>query len=135
MNMANYILRILKSRIFIILSWGFNSPIRLQNGLKFKVQGYIHSGWVEVLYNEGNDLFDVSILNLDGTVKRKETNVYLDCLVDVIDGMVERTADYQDRVKEEYGMWFYETVYEVQRQKENATKITCRNRRMLHILR
>lgn len=104
MNMANYILRILKSRIFIILSWGFNSPIRLQNGLKFKVQGYIHSGWVEVLYNEGNDLFDVSILNLDGTVKRKETNVYLDCLVDVIDGMVERTADYQDRVKEEYGM-------------------------------
>lgn len=104
MNMANYILRILKSRIFIILSWGFNSPIRLQNGLKFKVQGYIHSGWVEVLYNEGNDLFDVSILNLDGTVKRKETNVYLDCLVNVIDGMVERTADYQDRVKEEYGM-------------------------------
>lgn len=104
MNMANYILRILKSRIFIILSWGFNSPIRLENGLKFKVQGYIHSGWVEVLYNEGNDLFDVSILNLDGTVKRKETNVYLDCLVDVIDGMVERTADYQDRVKEEYGM-------------------------------
>ena len=104
MNMANYILRILKSRIFIILSWGFNSPICLENGLKFKVQGYIHSGWVEVLYNEGNDLFDVSILNPDGTVKKKETDVYLDCLVDTIDGMVERTPDYRDRVKEEYGM-------------------------------
>ena len=102
--MANYILRILKSRIFIILSWGFNSPIRLENGLKFKVQGYIHSGWVEVLYNEGDDLFDVSLLNPDGTVKKRETDVYLDCLVDVIDGMVERTPDYQNRVKEEYGM-------------------------------
>ena len=102
--MANYILRILKSRIFIILSWGFNSPIRLENGLKFKVQGYIHSGWVEVLYNEGNDLFDVSLLNPDGTVKKRETDVYLDCLVDSIDGMVERTPDYRDRVKEEYGM-------------------------------
>ena len=102
--MANYILRILKSRIFIILSWGFNSPIRLENGLKFKVQGYIHSGWVAVLYNEGNDLFDVSLLNPDGTVKKRETDVYLDCLVDVIDGMVERTPDYRDRVKEEYGM-------------------------------
>lgn len=104
MNMANYILRILKSRIFIILSWGFNSPIRLENGLKFKVQGYIHSGWVAVLYNEGNDLFDVSLLNPDGTVKKRETDVYLDCLVDTIDGMVERTPDYRDRVKEEYGM-------------------------------
>ena len=102
--MANYILRILKSRIFIILSWGFNSPIRLENGLKFKVQGYIHSGWVEVLYNEGSDLFDVSLLNPDGTVKKRETDVYLDCLVDTIDGMVERTPDYRDRVKEEYGM-------------------------------
>ena len=104
MSMANYILRILKSRIFIILSWGFNTPIHLENGLKFKVQGYIQSGWVEVLYNEGNDLFDVSLLNPDGTVKKRETDVYLDCLVDVIDGMVERTPDYQNRVKEEYGM-------------------------------
>ena len=123
--MANYILRILKSRIFIILSWGFNSPIRLENGLKFKVQGYIHSGWVEVLYNEGSDLFDVSLLNPDGTVKKRETDVYLDCLVDSIDGMVERTPDYRDRVKEEYGMQFYETVYGVQQKKENSEKITC----------
>lgn len=102
--MANYILRILKSRIFIIMSWGFNTPVRLENGLKFKVQGYIHTGWVEIIYNEGNDLFEVSTLNADGSVKQKETEVYLDCLVDVIDGMVERTPDYQDRVKEEYGI-------------------------------
>lgn len=86
------------------MSWGFNTPVRLENGLRFKVQGYIHTGWVEIIYNEGNDLFEVSTLNADGSVKQKETEVYLDCLVDVIDGMVERTPDYQDRVKEEYGI-------------------------------
>ena len=105
MNMANYILRILKSRIFIILSWGFNSPIRLENGLKFKVQGYIHSGWVEVLYNEGNDLFDVSLLNPDGTVKKRETDVYLDNLVNVIDGMVERIENYKEKVEQDYKLF------------------------------
>lgn len=103
--MANYILRILKSRIFIILSWGFNSPIRLENGLKFKVQGYIHSGWVEVLYNEGNDLFDVSLLNPDGTVKKRETDVYLDNLVNVIDGMVERIENYKEKVEQDYKLF------------------------------
>ena len=46
----------------------------------------------------------MSLLNPDGTVKKRETDVYLDCLVDTIDGMVERTPDYRDRVKEEYGM-------------------------------
>ena len=84
------------------MSWGFNTPVRLENGLKFRVQGYIHSGWVEVLYNEGNDLFDVSILNANGSIKRKENDVYLDCLVDVIDGMVERTEDYKERVEQDY---------------------------------
>ena len=104
MNMANYILRILRSRIFTMMSWGFNTPVRLENGLKFKVQGYIHQGWVEIIYNEGSDLFEVSTLNTDGSIKQKEDDVYLDCLVNVVDGMVERTSDYQDRVKEDYGI-------------------------------
>ena len=87
-----------------MMSWGFNTPVRLENGLKFKVQGYIHQGWVEIIYNEGSDLFEVSTLNTDGSIKQKEEDVYLDCLVNVVDGMVERTPDYHDRVKEEYGM-------------------------------
>lgn len=87
-----------------MMSWGFNTPVRLENGLKFKVQGYIHQGWVEIIYNEGSDLFEVSTLNTDGSIKQKEEDVYLDCLVNVVDGMVERTSDYQDRVKEDYGI-------------------------------
>ena len=95
--MANYIYTILISKLMVILSWGFNSPIAITNGLRFKVQGFRFTGVVEVVYNEGMDLFDVHLS--DGRV---EPDVYADCLVDVIDGLVERTDDYRDRVKKEY---------------------------------
>ena len=102
--MAEYILSILKSQIFVLLSWGFHRPVRLENGLRFQVQGFIHRGTVEVIYNEGLDLFEVRTLNVDGSIKQKEEDVYLDCLVNVIDGMVERCPDYQKRVNEECGL-------------------------------
>lgn len=102
--MAEYILSILKSQIFVLLSWGFHRPVRLENGIRFQVQGFIHKGTVEVVYVEGLDLFEVRTLNADGSIKQKEEDVYLDCLVNVIDGMVERCPDYQKRVNEEYGL-------------------------------
>lgn len=88
--MANYIMQILRSQLIVVFSWGFHSPIALPNnkGLKFMVNGYLHQGAVEVLYNEGADLFIVNTLNNDGTIKHQETDVYLDCLVNVIDGLV-----------------------------------------------
>ena len=104
MNMAEYIMSILKSQIFVLLSWGFHRPVRLENGLRFQVQGFIHKGTVEVVYVEGLDLFEVRTLNADGSIKQKEEDVYLDCLVNVIDCMVERCPDYQKRVNEEYGL-------------------------------
>ena len=100
--MAEYILSILKSQIFVLLSWGFHRPVRLENGLRFQVQGFIHKGTVEVVYVEGLDLFEVRTLNADGSIKQKEEDVYLDCLVNVIDGMVERTPNYKERVEQEY---------------------------------
>jgi DNA-binding ferritin-like protein (Dps family) len=63
------------------------------------VQGFKFSGFVEVIYNEGMDLFEVHLS--DGRV---EADVYADSLVDVIDGLVERTDDYTERVKKEYGL-------------------------------
>ena len=83
----------------VILSWGFNSPIAITNGLRFKVQGFKFTGTVEVIYNEGADLFNVHLSN--GTVV---ADVYVDSLVGVIDGLVERTNDYEERVKKEYGL-------------------------------
>lgn len=97
--MANYIYTILMSKLMVILSWGFNSPNAITNGLRFKVQGFKFTGAVEVLYNEGMDLFEVHLS--DGRV---EADVYADCLADVIDGMVERTDGYRERVKKEYGL-------------------------------
>ena len=98
--MANYIYTILMSKLMVILSWGFNSPNAITNGLRFKVQGFKFTGAVEVLYNEGMDLFEVHLS--DGRV---EADVYADCLVDVIDCMVERTEDYKERVEQDYKLF------------------------------
>lgn len=73
----------------IVFSWGFHNAYPISNGLRFSVNGYLHQGLVDVVYDEGADLFVVNTLNLDGSIKQQETDVYLDCLVRVIDGMVE----------------------------------------------
>ena len=105
MEMANYILRILRSQLTVMFSWGFNHPTALPNneGLRFNVQGFKFKGTVEVVYNEGWDLFDVRFIK-NGLVIGKIEEVYLDGLVDVIDKYGEKTDDYQNRVKEEYSL-------------------------------
>lgn len=97
--MAEYILQILRSQLMVVFSWGFDNPKRLpeDKGLAFEVDGFIYQGRVEVVYNEGTDLFEVHLSN--GTI---ETDVYADCLVQVIDGLVERTNNYQQCVEELY---------------------------------
>ena len=96
--MAEYILQILRSQLMVVFSWGFYQPQRLPNdmGLSFMVDGFKYKGKVKVIYNEGSDLFEVHLS--DGT---KVEDVYLDCLINVIDGLVERTSDYDKRVREQ----------------------------------
>jgi hypothetical protein len=99
-TMAEYILKILKSNLMVMFSWGFHQPLRLPDnkGLAFKVQGFKYSGWVEVVYNEGRDLFEVVLTNTG----KKVEDVYLDCLVTVIDNLVEHTDNYQNDVENYY---------------------------------
>ena len=104
MEMAKYILAILRSQLMIVFSWGFNSARAIENGLAFYVQGYKHIGRVEVVYDEGWDLFNVRTINRDGTIKEQQEGIYADGLVDCIDRLVEKTDDYASRVKETYGM-------------------------------
>lgn len=108
MEMAKYILRILRSQLMVIFSWGFHDPIALPNneGLRFSVQGFKFKGIVEVVYNEAWDLFDVRFIK-DGKVIDTIEEVYLDGLVDVIDDYVEKTSDYEKRVQEEYSIKVY----------------------------
>ena len=105
MEMANYILRVLRSQLMIMLSWGFHNPVALPNneGLRFNVQGFKFKGTVEVIYNEGWDLFDVRFIK-NGKVIDTIEELYLDGLVDAIDNYVEKTDDYENRVKEEYSL-------------------------------
>ena len=99
--MAEYILQILRSQLMAVFSWGFHNPQRLPNdkGLKFCVQGFKYTGKVKVIYNEGSDLFEVHLS--DGT---KVEDVYLDNLVEVIDNLVEKTSNYEQRVQQEYAL-------------------------------
>jgi hypothetical protein len=103
--MAKYILRILRRQLMVMFSWGFNHPVALPNneGLRFNVQGFKFKGTVEVIYNEGWDLFDVRFIN-NGKVIDTIEELYLDGLVDAIDRYVEKTDDYENRVKEEYSL-------------------------------
>ena len=104
MEMANYIMRILRSNLIVVWSWGFNNPVALPNGLRFSVQGFLHTGDVEVIYNEGHDLFDVSILDTENNIVSIVEGVYLDSLVNVIDGLVEKADNYKERVNAEYNL-------------------------------
>lgn len=97
--MAEYILQILRSQLMVVFSWGFHHPTALPDdrGLAFEVDGFLYKGRVEVIYNNGADLFEVHLS--DGRI---EADVYADCLVNVIDGMVELCDQYKERVQAHY---------------------------------
>lgn len=106
MEMAKYIMTILKTQLMVVWSWGFHQPMALENGLRFKVTGFKFRGVVDVIYNEGQDLFDVSFIKANKVVKSID-GVFFDMLIDTIDDYVERTPDYAERVKQQYSISLY----------------------------
>lgn len=102
--MANYILSILRTNLNIVWSWGFNSPKPTQNGLSFKVQGFLHKGWVVVKYNEGTDLFGIKLLTDQLKEIKSIEGIYVNQLIDMIDDMVECCDNYDQKVKNEYSL-------------------------------
>lgn len=106
MEMAKYIMSILKTQLMVVWSWGFHQPMALENGLRFKVTGYKFRGVVDVVYNEGSDLFDLSFIKRNKVVKSIE-GVFFDSLVEVIDDFVEKTSDYEQRVRQQYSISLY----------------------------
>lgn len=104
MEMANYILAILRTSQNIVWSWGFNSPKPLENGLSFKVQGFLHKGWVLVDYNEVSDLFDIKLLSNKLEEVKFIDGIYVGQLIDVIDDVVECCDNYDQKVKDEYSL-------------------------------
>ena len=101
-KISEYIYSILMSQPTILMSWGFQSPTFIQQGLAFFVNGFKHKGLVKITYNDGQDLFDVYLIDETGKIVDTINMVYFDQLVEVIDERVEITVDYKDRVNNEY---------------------------------
>ncbi len=98
MELANYIMSVLKTNLMVVYSWGFRHPVAIKNGLRFYVNGFLHKGWVEVVYDEGWDLFTIRLIK-GGKLVREIEQVYVDMLVDTIDHAVERTDNYEKDVE------------------------------------
>jgi len=104
MEMTNYILSILKSNLNIFWSWGSHNFVAIENGLRFHVNGFIHKGVVEIIYNEGTDLFDIKLLTNQLKEVKSIEGVYFDELVYVIDDAVEYCKNYEQKVKKQYSL-------------------------------
>ena len=83
MEMANYILRILKSQLMVMLSWGCSDFRALPNneGLIFHVKGRKHVGWCKVVYDEGSDLFNIFYMDNDMQTQKIQQRIFFDELV------------------------------------------------------
>ena len=101
-EMAAYIYSILLSQPTILMSWGFQHPRIIHNGLSFQVNGFKHKGRVNISYNECQDLFEIQLFDENEKLVDTINMVYFDQLVEVIDERVEKTDDYNDRVNNEY---------------------------------
>ena len=103
-EIGQYILTILKTRLDIVASWGLDPetlrPIKY--GIEFHVQGFKHTGLVSVILNEGEDLFEVCLISDNGEMTDSRESIFLDDLISTIDELVEKTDDYEKRITEEY---------------------------------
>ena len=105
-QMGEYIKQILKQDKIVVMSWGANNFVDKEDGLSFKVNGFLHKGWVNITYNEGFDCFEITYTDKDNkeSVLEKDTFVYIYNLIEVIDNKIEFTnpTDYEERVNKEY---------------------------------
>ena len=103
-EIGQYILTILKTKLDIVASWGLDPetlrPIKY--GIQFHVQGFKHTGLVRVTLNEGEDLFEICLISESGETTETKESIYLDELISTIDDAVEKVEDYEKRVSEEY---------------------------------
>ena len=103
-EIGQYILSLFKTRLDIVTSWGLDPetlrPIKY--GIEFHVQGFKHTGKVQVRLNEGEDLFEVALVSDAGDTVETKESIFLDELISTIDDAVEKVEDYEKRVAEEY---------------------------------
>ena len=101
-ELAMYIWQILKTQMTVIMSWGLDpSKARvIDNGMEIRVQGFIHTGFVQITLNEGTDLFEIKLLSEERELVKFIDGVYLDCLVNTLDENIEKCENYEQRITE-----------------------------------
>ncbi len=92
--------------MMVVWSWGAYNFMALPHneGLIFHVQGYKFNGWVKVKYDEVEDLFIVQYLSNKMQEVKEQQGIYFDMLVETIDSTIEKTTDYELRVKQQYAL-------------------------------
>ena len=103
-EIANYIFSIFRTNPFVVMSWGINpaSITIVDVGVKFHVQGFLHTGYVQVVLNEGEDLFEVTLISEEGETLKTIEHIFVDNLICVIDDAVEKCQNYEERISQEY---------------------------------
>ena len=106
LKIAEYIFEIFKSNLPVVWSWGIDpASIQVINlGVKFHVRGFKYEGLVQVVYNEGEDLFEVSLISENGETVKTIESIFLDNLISVIDENIEKCENYEKRICQEYGI-------------------------------
>lgn len=106
-EIAGYILSIFRTNPFVVMSWGINpASIEVVDlGVKFHVQGFKHKGFVQIVLNEGEDLFEVTLISEEGETLNTIEHIFVDNLICIIDDAVEKTEDYEKRIYQEYGIF------------------------------
>lgn len=104
LELAKYIWSILKTQITIFMSWGVEpkSMKVIEGGLEFHCQGFKHTGKVQIVLDEGKDLFEVHLISENGEKVKTIEDVFLDRLISVVDENIEKTEDYGKRISETY---------------------------------
>ena len=91
-EIANYIFSIFRTNPFVVMSWGIN-PASIT---------IVEVG--QVVLNEGEDLFEVTLISEDGETLKTIEHIFVDNLICVIDDAVEKCENYQERISQEYGI-------------------------------
>jgi hypothetical protein len=101
-KIAKLVWNVIRNASSISMSWGIDCKTieSDENLIRFHVQGFLHKGTVEVKYNQGTDLFEISLFDESGNLTEKLEDIYIDQLVDVIDNHIENnhSEDYDSKV-------------------------------------
>ena len=87
----------------VVFSWGLSERTACwykdMPSLRLKVNGMVHKGYVMISYNEGVDVYQVTLMDKNKEVVKEMDNIYADEVGQRIDEEIERPVSVTD---EEY---------------------------------